>query len=296
MTDTPTFSPQEQQGLRDYHAVYEENYDEITADLMKVVERLPQLNAIVKRMNQQQLEEQRKQSRELLRRAIHENAWGPLLQNSRESGATYAALNVSFTEWFELVSSFQSKLVPVFMKKFGNDLPRASNAITAMNRYIDVVMSVIGDEYLRTKERIISQQQTAIAELSTPVLQIRERLLLMPLVGLLDTQRARLMTEQLLQAIRQHRAKAVVIDITGVAAVDSKVANHLFQTVAAARLMGAMSVVTGLSAGVAQALVALGIDVEKLNTAGDLQGGLEEAERMLGYSTRRDTTSSEPQV
>jgi rsbT co-antagonist protein RsbR len=73
------------------------------------------------------------------------------------------------------------------------------------------------------------------------------------------------------------------MDITGVATIDSKVANHLLQTVTAARLMGATVIVTGLSADVAQSLVALGIDLGKLKTIGDLQGGLEEAEQMLGY-------------
>jgi rsbT co-antagonist protein RsbR len=72
------------------------------------------------------------------------------------------------------------------------------------------------------------------------------------------------------------------MDITGVGAVDSKVANHLIQTVAAARLMGTTVIITGLSGEVAQALVTLGVDLTKLNTVGDLQGGLEEAERMLG--------------
>jgi rsbT co-antagonist protein RsbR len=72
------------------------------------------------------------------------------------------------------------------------------------------------------------------------------------------------------------------MDITGVATIDSRVANHLLQTVAAARLMGAMVIVTGLSSEVAQSLVALGIELSKLNTIGDLQGGLDEAERILG--------------
>jgi len=87
----------------------------------------------------------------------------------------------------------------------------------------------------------------------------------------------------LLRAIRANRAKVVVVDITGVGAVDSKVANHLVQTVAASRLMGATVIITGLSAEVAQTLVTLGVDLAKLNTVGDLQGGLEEAERLLGY-------------
>ena len=78
------------------------------------------------------------------------------------------------------------------------------------------------------------------------------------------------------------------MDITGVAAVDSKVANHLIQAVAAARLMGANVIVTGVSADVAQSLVALGVDLRSIRTMSDLQGGLEEAERMLGYVVYAD--------
>jgi rsbT co-antagonist protein RsbR len=133
------------------------------------------------------------------------------------------------------------------------------------------------------RERVIRHQQEAIRELSTPVLQIRERLLLLPIIGVIDTQRARLITESLLLSIRANRAKVAVMDVTGVATIDSKVANHLLQTVAAARLMGASVIVTGLTSEVAQSLVTLGIELSTLNTVGDLQGGLEEAERLLGY-------------
>ena len=144
-------------------------------------------------------------------------------------------------------------------------------------------IGLIVDILVFERERVIRQQQESIRELSTPVLQIRERLLLLPIIGVIDTQRARLITESLLRSIRANRAKVVVMDITGVATIDSKVSNHLLQTVTAARLMGAHVIVTGLSAEVAQSLVALGIELSKLNTVGDLQGGLEEAERILGY-------------
>jgi rsbT co-antagonist protein RsbR len=144
-------------------------------------------------------------------------------------------------------------------------------------------LGIIVDAIVFERERVIHQQQDAIRELSTPVLQIRERLLLLPIVGVIDTHRARLITESLLRSIRASRARVVVMDITGVATIDSRVANHLIQTVTAARLMGASVIVTGLSAEVAQSLVALGIDLTKLNTVGDLQGGLEEAERLLGH-------------
>jgi rsbT co-antagonist protein RsbR len=149
-------------------------------------------------------------------------------------------------------------------------------------------IGIIVDVLVFERERVIRQQQEAIRELSTPVLQIRERLLLLPIIGVIDTHRARLITESLLVAIRENRAKAVVMDVTGVAAIDSKVANHLMQTVSAARLMGATVIVTGISSAVAQSLVALGIEMTTMSTVGDLQGGLEEAEQMLGLRVVAD--------
>jgi len=115
------------------------------------------------------------------------------------------------------------------------------------------------------------------------VLQVRERLLILPMIGVIDPQRARQLTEQLLRGIRRQRARVVVIDITGVAEMDSNVANHLVLTVEASRLLGAKVIVTGLSPEIAQTLVNIGVDLTKMNTVGDLQGGIEEAERVLGY-------------
>ena len=141
----------------------------------------------------------------------------------------------------------------------------------------------VGVSFVEERERVIREQQAAIRELSTPVLQVRGRLLILPIIGVLDSQRARQLTEQLLSAIQANRAKVVVIDITGVASVDVTVANHLVQTVEASRLMGASAILTGLSSGIAQTLVDLGVDLGSMRTVGDLQGGLEEAERLLGY-------------
>jgi rsbT co-antagonist protein RsbR len=106
----------------------------------------------------------------------------------------------------------------------------------------------------------------------------------LPIIGVLDNQRAYQLTEQLLTGIRTHRAKVVVIDITGVPDVDEPVANHLVQTVDASRLMGASVILTGVSPEIAQTLVTIGVDLAKLHTIGDLQGGVEEAERLLGLN------------
>ena len=159
-----------------------------------------------------------------------------------------------------------------------------------LNRILDAyepaanrIAVTVGVSFVEERERVIREQQDAIRELSTPVLQIRDRLLILPIIGVVDSRRARQLTEQLLGAIQTNRARVVVIDITGVAAIDLAVANHLVQTVEAARLMGASAIITGLSSKIAQTLVDLGVDLGMMRTVGDLQGGLEEAERLLGY-------------
>lgn len=147
--------------------------------------------------------------------------------------------------------------------------------------FLDIGLAI--DTYIFQREKTIRQQQEAIKELSTPILQLRDGLLILPLVGIIDTSRAQQITEQLLLSIRQKRAKVVVVDITGVPTVDTHVANHLLQAVDASRLMGASLIITGLSAEIAQTLVKIGVDLSKLNTVGDLQGGIDKADKILGY-------------
>jgi rsbT co-antagonist protein RsbR len=139
------------------------------------------------------------------------------------------------------------------------------------------------NESLRAELRARQQAEEAIRALSTPVLPVRDRLLILPLIGVIDSHRALQLTEQLLGSIRTYRAKAVVVDITGVPIVDSRVANHLLQTVEAARLMGTSVIVTGISPEIAQTLVRIGLDLSRMKTRTDLMGGLEEAEHQLGY-------------
>ena len=167
--------------------------------------------------------------------------------------------------------------------KCRNDLAKLDRILDVYEPAANRIATTVAAGFVQERERIIRQQQEAIRELSTPVLPVRERLLILPIIGLIDPQRARQLTEQLLRAIRTNRAKVVVMDITGVAAIDAAVANHLVQTVEASRLLGATVIVTGLSPEIAQTLVNIGVDLGKMNTVGDLQGGIEQAERLLGY-------------
>ena len=167
--------------------------------------------------------------------------------------------------------------------KYREDFNKLNRILDAYEPAANRIAATVAVGFVQERERIIREQQEAIRELSTPVLQVRERLLILPIIGVIDPQRARQLTEQLLRGIRTNRAKVVVLDITGVPYIDSAVANHLVQTVEAARLLGAIVIVTGLSPEIAQTLVNIGVDLGKMNTVGDLQGGIEEAERQLGY-------------
>jgi rsbT co-antagonist protein RsbR len=182
-----------------------------------------------------------------------------------------------------IVLLLRDVLARSLFEKYQKDFKLLNRVLDAYEPAANRIANTVGVSFVEERERIIRQQQEAIRELSTPVLQVRERLLILPIIGVLDSQRARQVTEQLLRGIRTNRAKVVVIDITGVPTIDSTVANHLVQTVEASRLMGASVIITGLSPEIAQTLVTIGVDLSKMNAVGDLQGGIEEAERVLSY-------------
>ena len=182
-----------------------------------------------------------------------------------------------------IVLLLRDVLARSLFKKYQGDFALLNAVLDAYEPAANRIASTVAVGFVQERERIIRQQQEAIRELSTPVLQVRDRLLILPIIGVIDPQRARQLTEQLLRGIRANRAKVVVVDITGVPSVDASVANHLVQTVDACRLMGANVIVTGLSSEIAQTLVTIGVELGKINAVGDLQGGIEEAERLLGY-------------
>ncbi len=222
-------------------------------------------------------------------KAIAKGEYGlPYVEERLNLGALYARTGLEVRVFMGAFHHLMRAIGTRVMEQARKDPLEAFEQFMSLKKVAFFDLGLIMDAIVFERERLIRQQQEAIRELSTPVMQIRDRLLMLPIIGVIDSQRAKQLTEDLLRAIRTHRAKVVVMDITGVPVVDSKVANHLVQSVLAARLMGATTIVTGLSSQVAQALVTLGVDVSRLNTVGDLQGGIEEAERFLGYRVTRE--------
>jgi rsbT co-antagonist protein RsbR len=213
---------------------------------------------------------------------------GALQHYARDLSERIIPRGVETHEVVGIVLLLRDVLARSLFEKYQREFALLNRVLDAYEPAANRIANTVAVSFVEERERIIRQQQEAIRELSTPVLPVRERLLILPIIGVLDSERARQLTEQLLAGIRIHRAKVVVMDITGAPEVDAKVANHLVETVDASRLMGASVIITGLSPEIAQTLVTLGVDLTKMNTIGDLQGGLEEAERLLGYRVIRN--------
>jgi len=277
----------ERAAMKDFWSVYDRYFEEISNNVNAETREKPELKQIRQAIPPEKLAEQRQASRERLRQAILDGEWEPYLANLREEGAAYSQAGVSLVTWYEILTAFRTQVVQKLFEEYIQEPGRLLAVLGAYIKFSDQMLATISQAYLDAKEKIILKQQEAILELSTPVLVLRDRLLLLPIIGLIDSHRAHQLTEHLLSAIRNYRARVVVLDITGVLTVDSMVANHLIKTAEAARLMGASVLVTGISTEIAQTLVRIGVDVSRLNTLGDLRSGIEAAEKILGYEIVR---------
>jgi rsbT co-antagonist protein RsbR len=208
-------------------------------------------------------------------------------QNRLGIGATHERIGLPIKSYLAMYNYYLRAVAGRLREAFAAQQDKAWSTFLSLTKLTFLDMGLAIDTYTNSRERTIRDQQAAIQELPTPVLPFREGMLLVPIIGLIDSWRARQLTEQLLNAVRDNRAKVVVMDITGVQAVDSKVANHMVQTVEAARLMGATVILAGVAPEIAQTMVTLGIDLGRMITVGDLQSGIEKAEELLGYAVTK---------
>ena len=190
------------------------------------------------------------------------------------------------SETATFVFSFKQPLFNA-LRKSGNSEPAEQiENVWAANLLIDKLGLYTTEMYQQSREEVIRRQQEERLELSTPVVQIWEGILALPLIGTLDSARTSVMMETLLQKIVETRSELAIIDITGVPTVDTLVAQHLLKTVAAARLMGADCLISGIRPQIAQTMVHLQIDLSEVTTKATLAEALRFALKRSGRPTQ----------
>lgn len=160
------------------------------------------------------------------------------------------------------------------------EIDKINDLIKSVDYWVDPIIHQLVNEYSGSWEHIVSLQRVALQELSAPLIPVMENITIMPLIGTIDTSRAKLIMENLLEGVIKHRSEVVLIDITGVPVVDTMVAHHIIQAAEAVRLIGSQCILVGIRPEIAQTIVSLGIDLSKLPTQNSLRKGFTEALKM----------------
>jgi len=217
---------------------------------------------------------------------VYDNVELPAFRDSvamlQDISATRAEQGFSPSETAFYVLSLKDALLEYLQIDFGDEPELLNTEVQKMNKIIDNLALLTFETYSKTREQIIGQQSQTLLELSAPAIKLWDEILLLPVVGVIDTARAQLLIESLLKAVVEYEARVVILDVTGVPMIDTQVAQNIIKTVTSAQMMGAEVVITGISPDTAMTLSKLEVDMSTLNTRGTLRTGVSEAFAMVG--------------
>jgi rsbT co-antagonist protein RsbR len=218
-------------------------------------------------------------------RSVDGPEWAPVRELLASVSRSRALQGFSPSDTAYFVFSLKQ---PLFTRLAARAAPEqlAAEAWTA-STVLDRLGLYITEVFQKSREEVIARQQEELMELSTPVVKVWEGVVAVPLIGTLDSARTQVVMENLLARIVEYGASVAIIDITGVPTVDTLVAQHLIKTVAAARLMGAECIISGIRPQIAQTIVHLGVVLENVTTKASLADAILVALRATGYTVTR---------
>ncbi len=197
-----------------------------------------------------------------------------------------ALAGFSPTETATFVFSLKQPLFVALREALADDPKRLTDELWSVSLMLDKLGLFSIEAYQKGREEVIERQHQELLDLSTPVVELWQGILALPLIGTLDSERTQIVMESLLEAIVEKEATVAILDITGVPTVDTLVAQHLMKTVAAARLMGAECIISGIRPQIAQTIVHLGVNLEGVITKATLAGALQTALHKTGQSVQ----------
>ncbi len=219
-------------------------------------------------------------------------SWKPVKDSLAEISQKRAAQGFSPSETATFVLSLKQPLFDLVQQRVGQDGKRLADMLWEFTKLLDHLGLYTTEVYQESREGVISRQQQELMELSTPVVQLWDEVLALPLIGTLDSARTQVVMENLLQRVVETGARIAIIDITGVPTVDTLVAQHLMKTVAATRLMGADCIISGIRPQIAQTIVHLGVNLNDIVTKATLADAFEVALARLGATVSKAASTS----
>ena len=218
---------------------------------------------------------------------VDEDSWSPVIEILGGITITRARQGFSPRETGRFVYSLKEAILEVLQSEVGNDPRLLFEESQRINRIMDGLTVITFETFIKGREEVILRQTDEIAEISTPVIRVWDGILALPIIGTLDSQRTQIVMENLLQEIVDTGSSIAILDISGVPAVDSLVAQHLIKTVSATRLMGAECIISGIRPEIAQTVVHLGIDLSSIITKSSLASALAYAFKTLRLEVRK---------
>jgi rsbT co-antagonist protein RsbR len=217
--------------------------------------------------------------------------WAPIREFLNELSRSRAAQGFGPSQIATFVFSLKQALFKRATESFKSDPAALANTLWDATVLLDALGLYTTEIYQQVREQLIARQQEELIELSTPVVQLWEGVLALPLIGTLDSERTQVVMESLLERLVATGSSIAVIDITGVPTVDTLVAQHLLKTVAAAQLMGADCIISGIRPQIAQTIVHLGIDLSAVATKASLADAFALALKRRGLQVGRAGTN-----
>jgi len=222
---------------------------------------------------------------------IENSSWAPTREFLENLSRSRAKQGFSPSETATFIFSIKDPLFRALQEELVKNPDALADQIMNSSLILDRLGLYTTEIFQRSREEIIARQQQEMMELSTPVVKLWDEILALPLIGTLDSARTQVVMESLLQEIVRSEASIAIIDITGVPTVDTLVAQHLLKTVAAARLMGADCIISGIRPQIAQTIVHLGVELTDVSTKATLADAFEIALMRTGQSVVRMRTT-----
>lgn len=256
---------------------------------------LQRQSAAMRRLSAAEQQEQVRNSRTFLNavtsaarsdgnQGISGKAWAPVREFLIDFSASRAKGGYTPSETATFIFSLKEPLFEALRQEVGKDADVLATEIWRATELLDSLGLLTTEAFQKAREELISRQQEELLELSTPVVQLWDGILALPIIGTLDSSRTQVVMQNLLEAIVKTRSDIAIIDITGVPVVDTLVAQHLLKTVAAARLMGAECMISGIRPQIAQTIIHLGVDLAGIITKATLADAFALAMRRIGYT------------